>query len=390
MNTLSLTDIFRKSTSEIEVESRVICPEFSEITYLEDGRSIKQHIERLNTWYGLYTKEGELIRKTENVPTALNEFMARFVPVIDRKGTLILHSGPVQRYILDVETGVDEMMEFDPPNTKCHTYMFGDTTETILAIRRDLKTVLKLKYMRETRKWKVVSEFDIVRKMGGTNIYNSLFDGFDTLFMSIYRSERPPEGQHALCSVNIHTGYCREIFAQSSEINLFMMLTPSVLLISIEDDSSHTLDVPTTTLSMTEMELDDDDHITPDGRYCMERQARSISPDGRHVTQLEQWTDTYAIAEYTLKTPMLHPIMTHRYGEHRWIRLMSDGTVEESKTWPLFGKSLRETVLSDVEPEARLAVIIWASMSSPTSTFEEARMQYLINLTKAIAKEISK
>ena len=390
MDTLTLTDIFRKSTSEIEVESRVTYPEFSEITYLEDGRIIKQHIERLNTWYGLYTKEGELIRKTEDVPTALNEFMARFVPVQDRKGTHIIHSLPVNKYILNLETGVDERIEIDPPNIKCRNYMFGDTTETILAIRHDQKNVLKLKYMRETKKWKVVSEFDVVRKMGGTNIYDSLFDGFDTLFVSIYRSERPPDGSHALCSVNIRTRDCREIFVQSSEINLFMMLTPSVLLISIEDDCSHTLNMSTTTLSMTGKELSSDYSITPDGRNYMARHVKLISPDGRHATQLKQEGNSYVLVEDILKNPMLHPIMTHRYGLHQWIRLMSDGTVETSEAWPAFGKPLRETLLSDIEPEARLAIIVWASMSNITSTFEEARMQYLINLTKAIAKEILK
>jgi len=251
-----------------------------------------------------------------------------------------------------------------------------------------MTTVYELRYY--MGKWHLHGQPRIISDSG--NINNRFFDGENTLFIAVQHSNLKMH----LFSFNVSTMEVEHIrhFDQCNAIKFIKMLTPSILVLNVEG-TNHTdnfLFYDASTGVMTESKINVREKcFTPDGRSRISPKyfylpMHAISDDGQ---RMDKYTCRDGpMAELRFAKPMLHPISTYVYGTHRWIRLMSDGTVERIGVWPAFGKPLRETLLSEVEPEARLAVIIWRSLTDIPSTFEEAKRGYLGELMRAIAKVV--
>lgn len=144
-----------------------------------------------------------------------------------------------------------------------------------------------------------------------------------------------------------------------------------------------------------------------DGRYLLGNKFEDgnlygfseMSPDGTRV--VEHWDeDDFVYREFTLKKPLIYPVYTHiRYG-HRWIRLMSDLTLETHDTHPgtfLVITSLRQAISKAKERapggELDLPIRVWAYnmlRPDPFTTFDKAKLAYLSSLITALSKEIIK
>lgn len=121
-------------------------------------------------------------------------------------------------------------------------------------------------------------------------------------------------------------------------------------------------------------------NVDPANRSRLEIQ---MSPRGEYII--------YGGNKHTFDTPLPYPVYTIRHSAG-WIRLMSNGTLETHETWPGPGLEVmavrRELLKRGLSKDAlTLPISIWMNRDKG-KTFEEARGEYLVGLTRIIAKEI--
>ena len=367
--------IFDESTEEFPVARVVEWPRVASILYLKDGRYI---LRTSASTFDLYDRDDQLIR---TIP-----LQGQMVFTDKYKDTRVLIYDPKTYldYMLDVEEGLKKM-EFvirDYGNIEFLT--FGKDINTLFWYDGWRKTTVGRLDYREG-KWHSNPGIKLV-EVGA--IEGALFDGEKTLFVSIGL-----EDSKILYSLNTSTGETKELckFNQKAHLKFVKMLTPSILVLGLDGFELSIFDASKGVL--TNLGLSTRSAcFTPDGRRRVAQLAGwnlrmyAISDDGQKMYKFTSFNGP--IAELRLSAPMLHPLSTCLYGNHHWIRLMSDGTVETSKTWPALGIPRQEIRLKDVEPEAKLAVIVWGALVDVMDTFEKMKRVYLRELVRAIAKEM--
>jgi len=125
----------------------------------------------------------------------------------------------------------------------------------------------------------------------------------------------------------------------------------------------------------------------------------TISHDGSKLFETVVNEHGIHYAERKLKVPFRHPVYTHIYEDHRWIRLMSDLTLETHDTRPSFLflviGHIPEAIAKAKEraPGGELTwpIIAWAynlKLETPFTTVEKAKRSYFASLVSALSKEI--
>lgn len=405
--------LFDDSTEDLPVARTVehgIFTVASGIFYLEDGRYIKGSKREGRFFLELRNEKDELIKQIPNMDNA---------HIKENKGTQMMYSSRDTHYILDVDTGETEAVELDPPKL-ISRYYFGPDRDTLFCISPYDIDIYKLHYVKATKKWTVARKFEVIRHVGGIGgtgkITKLMFDGQETLFISVRYpiemdmddDEEEPGNPHVGYSINITTGNMKRLFKfDNSEGTSFVkLLTPSALIVRNTDFRGETkiyvFDLIKNILSESNMKIDGT-CFTPDGRGFVDRlDPRSyfgmlgISPNGQRMNKIIPSSPFFL--EYVLGSPMLRPVYTHIYGDHHWIRLMSDMTIETSETFPALGfpipttpvgmrEAVRRVRERDENADFTMPIAIW-SYSDREGTFEKAKRVYLKALVRAIAKEM--
>lgn len=209
-----------------------------------------------------------------------------------------------------------------------------------------------------------------------------IFDGNESMIVAIRKSKvqmdiysfktaKPGEWKHV---VSITDGISKKF--------KLVMATPTLLCIA---DITNEMSISCNLLTGEKKNMGGDADLvfTPDGRYVLKFQDGAtwdeiggISPDGSRFYQ-EKDEDEYI--EMTLKEPFAYPIYTQFYTNGRWFRVMSNNKLETSESWGT-GK----------DPDARgnIAFAAWISRPEGVKSMKEAKEIYLMELAKAMAREI--
>ena len=376
----------RKLIEDIEGEN---VQHFRSIIYLEDGRYIRiLEIAYRRNSYRLFSASNELLHQSD-FPNMHVEYMSS----MDNIGPyVVVGLGRGGFAVINTEDG-------------SHTAVAQHNGSFIpyVAFGCDHNTV----FCRMAGNTDHVDRFEYVEGewKRREKIYLPVKTGIDVNIMGMFHDKR----QTLLIFVGIHVKglylsvYSVDTKTGSAPVEAFRvnynttythgkMITPSIFYCLVNYNTARLYDFSTKTL-VVEKELNQYDRgITPDGRHSLKYETpdrtftHSVSPDGKRML-LQDFYDR-PVTEVILPTQELHPISTCIYGNYHWIRLMSDGTIETSETWPAPGIPRQEIRLKDVEPEAKLAVIVWGALVDVMDTFEKMKRVYLRELVRAIAKEM--
>lgn len=246
-----------------------------------------------------------------------------------------------------------------------------------------------------------------IRRNSNDKIQDIKFDGQDSIILV----ERALDTLVVRLFNITHPTESRILFEVEIEGNMGFhvhMVTPSLFCVSSTKDRVVAYDFVKGEVMDMIYTFNTDICPSPDGRYSINSTQTEhpldhfmfdeISHDGSRLYEdITTATRHYGI-EFKLKQPLLYPVYTHIYGDHRWIRLMSDLTLETHDTHPgtfLAIKSLPYAIVKAKErapgDELALPILAWAynlTLKTPFTTIEKAKRGYFKSLVALLAKEM--
>lgn len=315
------------------------------IYYLDDGRSI--HHKLTQSAFELYDAEGELILKTKKPFRAPGDFH-----VLEQLGVhFIIYDDHGNLSVVNIEKNSQRPI-VDLPSFLFYS-IFGADHQTLFFMNRNRKSVHKVEYV--INKWMATQEIKILSEGSEEEIKNIYHVGSNSLLIFVSNKTKDRISMylvHKMKKTLIKT------FANCRSIEVEKKLTPSHLILDTADMNHSSRKYLVDLKGGVQLIPESGDCATPDGKQfirvdkedetTLDWQTYSErSLDGRRLggTTIDQYA-----SEIVLKRPFRYPIYTvveetptppiNAGGvggpPTEWIRLMSDGTVESSGSWPLF------------------------------------------------------
>ena len=372
----------RKLIEDIEGEN---VQHFRSIIYLEDGRYIRiLEIAYRRNSYRLFSASNKLLHQSD-----FSNMHVEYMSSMDNFGPYVAVGLGMSGFaVINTEDGSYTVSKY--PYLAIYIAFGGDRNTVFCRMSSKTDHIIRFEYVEG--EWKKRERIHLPVELGAdVSIKRICHDKRQTLLIFVDNFTR---GQHISAyavDTNIMSAPVEIFQIDYSSLAACKMITPSAVYCLVQYNAVRIYDLAQKTLVAHALS-DWDQGITPDGRHSLryskpfQNIISNVSPDGRRALTKDSYDRP--VKEIILPIQELHPVSTCLYGIHRWIRLMSDGTVETSETWPALGIPRQEIRLKDVESEAKWAVIVWGASVDVMDTFEKMKGAYLTRLAKAIAKVI--